>query len=81
MSRRLSVANLSIVRGIAFAAALTSSAALAIPELYSAECGDGVDNDGDGLVDCAEEACLSAACVTRDEVWIACSRKRSQVLN
>jgi hypothetical protein len=70
MSRRLSTADLSVVRGIAFAAALTSSAVYAVPELYSAECGDGFDNDGAGLVDCAEEACRSSrsACVVRGGV-------------
>jgi hypothetical protein len=60
MSRRLSNTNISTLWGTLVAAALTSSAAQAIPELYSAECGDTFDNDGDGLVDCAEEACRSS---------------------
>jgi hypothetical protein len=61
MSRRLSNTNISTLWGTLIAAALTSSAAQAIPELYSAECGDTFDNDGDGLVDCAEEACRSCS--------------------
>jgi hypothetical protein len=67
MSRRLSNTNISTLWA-SLVSVTISSGAVAVPELYSAECGDTFDNDGDGLVDCAEEACRSSACVVRDGV-------------
>lgn len=49
-------------------ALISSDRLMAEPELYAFECGDGVDNDFDGLVDCADPDCVSA----RDDVFAPC---------